>query len=190
MASDRAGHRREPRAARARGAGGTGEQGPPGGEEGRRLADGRRPPRCGSFPSRGFQARGSPRAWRGGQGRLASEAGGDGGARPRRPGRQSERGPAPRPPEALSLRLPPPATRWRRGQRGARPARLGGRRGEGRRGRNKKAAPARLGRPASPGRPAGGTGLLFLVVRAAGALHGESVPATPSRPAAPRLAPA
>lgn len=39
-------------------------------------------------------------------------------------------------------------------------------------------------------RPAEGTALLFLVVRAAGALHGESVPATPSRPAAPRLAPA
>lgn len=35
-------------------------------------------------------------------------------------------------------------------------------------------------------RPAEGTGLLFLVVRAAGALHGESVPAMPSRPAAPR----
>lgn len=83
------------------------------------------------------------------------------------------------------------------------PGRRGWGREEGRRGRNKKAPPhPGTLRPAREPEAAGGRGhrrrtrlaeemgLLFFVVRAAGALHGESVPAKPSRPAAPRLAPA
>lgn len=81
----------------------------------------------------------------------------------------------PQPRRALGPRLPPPAPRWRRGPRGS-PAREagGGRKGSG----DKK-------------RPAHGTrrpGLLFLLVLAAGALHGQAVPAVSSRPAAPGLA--
>lgn len=65
-------------------------------------------------------------------------------------------GPSPRPLKALSMRLPPPTTRWRRGERGSPAREVGGKRGEERRGRNKKTAPPeRRGRPASPERRAG-----------------------------------
>lgn len=111
-------------------------------------------------------------------------------------------GPSPRPPapESTLDASPTPTTRWRRGQWGAGPARLGEKERRGEKQKQKGGPPERGGRPASPRRRAGapggeggrrrGVGLLFLVVRAPGALHGESVPAMPSRPAAPRLAPA
>lgn len=102
--------------------------------------------------------------------------------------------------KALSMRLPPPKmATWAAGE----PGRRGWGRGEKRRGRNKKVPPPPLRNAEAGPRASGGgrghrrrtrlaeeMGLLFLVVRAAGALHGESVPLKPSRPAAPRLAPA
>lgn len=68
-----------------------------------------------------------------------------------------------RPLKALSRRLPPPTTRWRRGQRGSPAGEVGGKRGEGRSRRNKKAAPptprsAEAGPGAQGGTAGGGAG--------------------------------
>lgn len=112
-------------------------------------------------------------------------------------GSRSQQGPGPMagPPQALWTRLPPPTTRWRRGQWGS-PAGEAGGEGRGQEAETKRRPPGTRSQPASLGGGAGGgltgggVGLLFLVVRAAGAFHGESVPEMPSRPAAPRLAPA
>lgn len=123
-----------------------------GGGKERKLGYKRRRPSYGSFLSRGFLARGSPPEW----GHRASglfdadreAVRGPGGLQGR------EAGPSPRPLKALSMRLPPPTTRWRRGQRGSPAREVGGKRGEERRGRNKKTAPPRTTRPArGPGSP-------------------------------------
>lgn len=151
------------------------------------------------LPRPGFQARGSPPGP--GRGYGASwrwEAGREGGARPRRPGRARELGPAPDPGKHFGASPAPLAkmATWTEAG-GARPARLGGSEGgEGRQEQKRRPPPPfpeRRGRPGSPGRGGGrgrrrraqGMGLLFFVVRAAGALHGESVAAMPSRPAPP-----
>lgn len=110
-----------------------------------------------------------------------------GGASPPRPGIKGEWGPAPSPRKDFQCFSRPPRQDGdvdRGGARAARPEEREGRREEA---ETKRRPPGRRGRPGAKGvqgrwrrtRPAEGTGLLFLVVRAAGALHGESVPAKP-----------
>ena len=108
------------------------------------------------FSSRGFQARGSPPGVGHGAG-WGFEAGKEGGARPGRPGGGGKQGPAPgpRPLKALSTRLPPPTTRWRRGQWGSPAGEAGGERGEGREAETKRRPPGTR-RPAREPPAAGG----------------------------------
>lgn len=118
----------------------------------------------------GAEARGAYSALAG----SAGEARGAGWAATARGGRPGRR---PQPRRALGPRLPPPAPRWRRGPRGS-PAREAGRWGGGRR----EGSGDKKGQPPGTRRP----GLLFLLVLAAGAFHGESVPAVPSPAGGPR----
>lgn len=77
----------------------------------------------------------------GAQGKLAFCGGREGRREAPAAGKGGRAASSLRPQKALLMRLPPPTTRWRRGQRGSPAREVGGERGEGRRGWNKKAAP-------------------------------------------------